>query len=246
MRELAHRFERFELIQINRSLNQHADALSKLAFARDIPGRLIHMEVLQRPNIDEQKGGVHYIATIDDWRMPMLKYLLDHEIPSTPLEAKRLKTSVAHLKVIGQELYKREYSAPLLKCLGPQEAEQALEEVHEGDCSEHLSGRVSVGKILQASFFWPTLRRDAAQKVRTCNKCQKHAPLTVRPPSSIQPIFQPSPFAQWGLDILGPFRMASAQRKFLLVATDYFTKWVEAQSLATITKKKVEEWCGKI
>ena len=47
VKELAHRFEHFELIQINRSLNQHVDALSKLASARDTLGRLIHMELLQ-------------------------------------------------------------------------------------------------------------------------------------------------------------------------------------------------------
>ena len=74
VKELAHRFECFELIQINRSLNQHANALSKLAFARDTPGRLIHMEVLQRPIVDENEREVHCIATIDDWRVPMLKY----------------------------------------------------------------------------------------------------------------------------------------------------------------------------
>ncbi|XP_052189925.1 uncharacterized protein LOC127799739 [Diospyros lotus] len=219
VKEIAHRFEHFELIQINRSLNQHADALSKLASARDTPGRLIHMEVLQQPSVGEEDIAVHCITEIEDWRSPILKYLLGQELP---------------------KLYKRGYSIPLLKCLGPREAQQALEEVHEGDCGEHLEGRALVGKILRASFFWPTIRQDAAKKVRTCDKCQKHAPLTVKPPTPIQLIFQPLPFAQWGLDILGPFPMASAQRKFLLVATDYFTKWVEAEPLATITEKKVE------
>ena len=170
----------------------------------------------------------------------MLKYLLDHELPATPSEAKRVKTSTTRFTVIGQELYKRGYSAPLLKCLGPQEAEQAMEEVHEGDYGEHLGGRMLAGKILWALFFQPTLGKDAARKVQTCNRCQKHAPLIIRPPSWIQPIFQPSPFAQWRLDILGLFPMAQAQRKFLLVATDYFTKWVEPEPLATITEKKVE------
>ncbi|XP_052206772.1 uncharacterized protein LOC127811099 [Diospyros lotus] len=240
VKELAPRFERFELIQINRSLNHHADALSKLASARDTSGRLIHMEVLQRPSVETSEEGVHCVDIVDDWRTPILKYLLNQELPAAPSEARKLKTKKARFTVIGQELYKREYSVPLLKCLGTREADQALEEVHEGDCSEHLGARVLAGKVLRAGFFWPTLKQDAAQKVQTCDKCQKHGPLTLRPPSSIQPIFQPLPFAQWGLDILGPFPMASAQRKFLLVATDYFTKWVEAEPLATITEKKVE------
>ena len=108
----------------------------------------------------------------------MLKYLLDQELPTTSSEAKRLKTSVTRFTVIGQELYKRGYSAPLLKCLGPQEAEWALEEVHEGDYGEHLSGKALVGKILRADFFWPILRNDVARKVRTCDRCRKHTPLT--------------------------------------------------------------------
>ncbi|KAK3008069.1 hypothetical protein RJ639_013512 [Escallonia herrerae] len=46
----------------------------------------------------------------------------------------------------------------------------------------------------------------------------------------------------WGMDILGPFPLASAQRKFVIVAIDYFTKWVEVEALATIKEKKREDF----
>ncbi|RVW45457.1 hypothetical protein CK203_079791 [Vitis vinifera] len=47
----------------------------------------------------------------------------------------------------------------------------------------------------------------------------------------------PWPFAQWGMDIVGPLPAAPAQKKFLLVATDYFSKWVEAEAYASIKDK---------
>ena len=49
----------------------------------------------------------------------------------------------------------------------------------------------------------------------------------------------PWPFVQWGLDIMGPFPTALSQLKFLVVGIDYFTKWVEAEPLATITEKSI-------
>jgi len=45
----------------------------------------------------------------------------------------------------------------------------------------------------------------------------------------------PWPFMQWGLDVVGPLPQAQPQLRFLLVATDYFTKWVEAVSLSEVT-----------
>ncbi|KAL0456615.1 UNVERIFIED_CONTAM: hypothetical protein Slati_1000700 [Sesamum latifolium] len=51
----------------------------------------------------------------------------------------------------------------------------------------------------------------------------------------------PCPFRQWGIDIVGPFPLAAGQRKFLLVAVDYFTKWVEAEPLARITEGEAED-----
>ena len=50
-----------------------------------------------------------------------------------------------------------------------------------------------------------------------------------------QNIVAPWPFAWWGMDILGPFTMGSYQNKYLIVAVDYFTKWIEAEALAKIT-----------
>ena len=50
------------------------------------------------------------------------------------------------------------------------------------------------------------------------------------------------PFAQWRLDIIGPFPIAIQQLKFLVVDIDYFTKWVEAEALATITEKSVRSF----
>ncbi|KAK3005310.1 hypothetical protein RJ639_016219 [Escallonia herrerae] len=44
----------------------------------------------------------------------------------------------------------------------------------------------------------------------------------------------------WGMDIMSPFPLATAQRQFVIVAIDYFTKWAEAEALATITEKKCE------
>ena len=47
------------------------------------------------------------------------------------------------------------------------------------------------------------------------------------------------PLALWGIDIMGIFPIALAQKKFLLVATDYFTKQVEAEAFAIIKDKDV-------
>ena len=52
----------------------------------------------------------------------------------------------------------------------------------------------------------------------------------------------PWPFAQWGLDIVEPFPTAVRQLKFVVVGINYFTKWVEAEALATITEKNMQSF----
>ncbi|GJY88584.1 reverse transcriptase domain-containing protein [Tanacetum coccineum] len=57
------------------------------------------------------------------------------------------------------------------------------------------------------------------------------------PKTLMTSIMAPWPFYQWGMDILGPLPRASRKLKFIIVAIDYFTKWIEAKPLARITKK---------
>ncbi|RVW89310.1 Gag-Pol polyprotein [Vitis vinifera] len=62
---------------------------------------------------------------------------------------------------------------------------------------------------------------------------------------TLKPVSSPWPFAQWGMDIVGPLPAAPAQKKFLLVATDYFSKWVEAEAYASIKDKDVTKFVWK-
>ncbi|WJZ96647.1 hypothetical protein VitviT2T_015311 [Vitis vinifera] len=83
------------------------------------------------------------------------------------------------------------------------------------------------------------MKKDATAYVKKCDKCQRHAPIPHVPSKTLKPISSPWPFAQWGMDIVGPLPATTAQKKFLLVATDYFSKWVEAEAYASIKDKDV-------
>ncbi|RVW12029.1 hypothetical protein CK203_087282 [Vitis vinifera] len=93
-------------------------------------------------------------------------------------------------------------------------------------------------------YYWPTMKKDAAAYVKKCDKCQRHAPYHMCR-QTLKPISGPWPFAQWGMDIVGPLPAAAAQKKFLLVATDYFSKWVEAEAYASIKDKDVTKFVWK-
>ena len=94
-------------------------------------------------------------------------------------------------------------------------------------------------------FWWPGMQKDVAEYVCKCEQCQKHAPLTHQPTGHLNPISNPWPFAQWGLDILGPFPRAMGNQRFILVAVDYFTKWAEAEALSNIQDVDVKKFVWK-
>ena len=78
------------------------------------------------------------------------------------------------------------------------------------------------------------MQREALEYVRKCDQCQRFAPNIRQPGGILNPLSSPWPFAQWGLDIVRPFPKAVGNKKYLLVGTDYFMKWVEAELLANI------------
>ena len=109
-----------------------------------------------------------------------------------------------------------------------------LEQLHEGICGSHTGGRSLAHKAITQGYWWLNMQREAQEYVKKCDQCQ-HFALNIHQPGGIlNPLSNPWPFAQWGLDIVGPFPKAMGNKNYLLVDTDYFTKWVEAEPLANI------------
>ncbi|XP_022638464.1 uncharacterized protein LOC111241956 [Vigna radiata var. radiata] len=122
------------------------------------------------------------------------------------------------------------------------EQEQGVRELHHDICGSHSGKRTLRAKILRAGFYWPTIEQDCKEFIQKCISCQSHGHDTRIPLSELMGIISPWPFAQWGMDIVGPLPLAKGQCKYLLVAIDYFTKWIEAEALATISARKVQSF----
>ena len=83
---------------------------------------------------------------------------------------------------------------------------------------------------------------DAMELVKKCDKCQRFGNVERFPAERLTTIASPWPFTQWGIDIVGLLPQSKGQVKFLLVAIDYFTKWVEAEALATIVEARIRSF----
>ncbi|XP_074327677.1 uncharacterized protein LOC141665588 [Apium graveolens] len=74
------------------------------------------------------------------------------------------------------------------------------------------------------------------------HECQGYANYDNSPVASLTSLMSPWPFSMWGIDMIGELPKARGGVKYAVVAVDYFTKWAEAESLATITEKKLREF----
>ena len=81
--------------------------------------------------------------------------------------------------------------------------------------------------------------------VKKCDNCQRFRNVQRLLAERMTMITSPWPFAQWGIDIVGPLPLGKGQVKFLLVAIDYFTKWVEAEALTTIMESRIQSFVWK-
>uniref|UniRef100_A0A2N9G1I9 RNA-directed DNA polymerase n=1 Tax=Fagus sylvatica TaxID=28930 RepID=A0A2N9G1I9_FAGSY len=90
------------------------------------------------------------------------------------------------------------------------------------------------------------MKKDAADFVKTCHTCQVQANLIHTHPTSLQNMATPWPFHTWGLDLIGPINPASGGYIWILVATEYFTKWVEAIPLRKATGAAVAKFHSRV
>ncbi|GAU14157.1 hypothetical protein TSUD_169830 [Trifolium subterraneum] len=211
------KFKETEVKHVPREHNARADVLSKLASTRrkKAGNQSLIQETLTKPSI-EKTAEVMHICAVDEqsWMSPVYNFLKSNTLPVDAKEAAKIRKRACSYVLLDDKLYRRGFSIPLLKC-------------------------VEEARALRAGYYWPTMQNDARDHVLKCDKCQRHGDMHLAPANELKTMISPWPFAWWGMDILGPFPTAARQVKYLIVAMDYFTKWIEAEPLAKISASNI-------
>ncbi|GKC05683.1 reverse transcriptase domain-containing protein [Tanacetum coccineum] len=236
-------FKSFKIQNIPRNKNQKADVLSKLAsVAFNHLTKEILVETLDVPSMDTEEINAVVEEEGETWMTPIINCLEKGIWPAEQNEARALRMKISQYVIEEGVLFKRSYLMPMLRCVGPLQANYVIREIHMGACGMHLKPRSVVAKAIRQGYYWPTMHRDAREEIRKCDSCQIHSPIPKLPKTLMTSIMAPWPFFQWGMDVLGPLPEAPGKIKFVIVAVDYFTKWIEAKPLAKTTGKEVKKF----
>ena len=141
-----------KIIQILKGENEQADCLAKAVLAEHM---ITHGNVLSfvqlSPLIDSDD--VQEIGSRSNWTTSIALYLKDGVLPDEKEAARKLKVQAARFVLIKDVLYKRGFSRPYLRCLGNEEANYVMREVHEGICGNHSGARSLVHKLVRAGYY---------------------------------------------------------------------------------------------
>ena len=162
-------------------------------------------------------------------------HLLENGLPERPIEKARLTRLLIKTRpyqLIAGQLYRLGQDGLLRRCICEHEIEDALQEAHGGIAGGHFDATATARKVLQAQLWWPTLFKDAARFVKHCDECQRTKLPIRKDKMELTPIIARQPFEKWGIDFMGPITPAAqySQARYIIVATDYMTKWAEARA----------------
>ncbi|XP_073049607.1 uncharacterized protein [Primulina eburnea] len=232
-------FVDWSIEQIPREENNEADALAKMtaSLSEASTREVLHVSQLVLSAEEETSP-----TTENSWMTSLIKFIINNELPEDKARAQKIKIQALRLVLINNVLYRRSFQGSLLKCLSEGEVDYVLREIHEGCCAEHLGGISLARKTMLAGFWWPTISQDSTRMVRACESCEHYSNFQHSLATPMKPIWASCPFDQWGMDIVGPFQIARAQKKFLLVAVDNFSKRIIEDSLG----KEITSWCREM
>nr|XP_004253471.1 uncharacterized protein LOC101253576 [Solanum lycopersicum] len=138
------------LQHVRRTENKKADALATLASTLTLPDQT-QVTVCQKwivpPSNEEEyiENKLDHIVAIveaakEDWRQPIIDYLCYGILPENPRRRTNIRRRAPRFLYYKDTSYRRSFEGMLLRCLGEEEAIQALQEAYLGVCGSHQSG----------------------------------------------------------------------------------------------------------
>ncbi|MCH90567.1 hypothetical protein A2U01_0011483, partial [Trifolium medium] len=123
-------------------------------------------------------------------------------------------------------LFKRGADGIFRRCIPEEEMESVLTHCHASPYGGHASTSKTAYKILQFGLYWPSIFKDVHAFIAKCDQCQHTGNISKRNEMPLKSILEVKVFDVWGVDFMGPFP-SSMGNKFILVALDYVSKWIE-------------------
>ena len=232
---LSFQFQSFGIEQVLRELNKRADELAKGVALGEFERKTEIISVTEQSILNTEQ-----VCSINNespsWMNHIVMYLLHRELPENKNEARNLQIRAARYALIGSHLYRKSFIGPYLRCLNSEDALMLLEEIHECVCGNHSWGRSLAHKALTTGYYWPYMMTEAKEYVKKCDKCQRFASLKHQPAEHLNSIVSHWPFAKWGLDIIGELPRSPGGKLYVLMATNYFTKWVTTEAYNTVNQ----------
>jgi transposase InsO family protein len=190
-----------------------------------------------------------------DLHYGLVRFLSDDKIPDTiDQETQRLVKKTSHLYTLNKStLFKLEESRQ--GTLDPSRGRQhrnlrhviprhqmysTLHNLHDHHLAGH-QGQINTYQRAIENYYWPGMKDDIVEYVRSCKTCQQRQRRSGEAP--LQPIHkQPIPFYQVGIDVMGPLPKTLTGKRYIVIAVDHFTKWVEARAISEADAQSITQF----
>ena len=192
-------FEFFDLSHVSRNGNMQADSLATLATssAQGLPRTILVEDLCRAEGVNMNMVHIHQVRVGLSWMNPIVNFLKDDTLPEEKSKAEKVGRKAPRFWLSkDHKLYRCSYSGLYLLCVNPEASKLLLEELHEGICGSHTSGRSLSHRAITQGYWWLGMQEEAQKYIKKCDQCQRFTPNIHQPVGVLNSISSPWQFAQ--------------------------------------------------